>query len=149
MQHAVRSGSEATFPPLARAYRDSGAPRRDEDRRDDRPCERDVRYRLTGLADAGWSHGVTVDVSETGGTFLVDGAWHIVERIEGEDSVPIALELPCIASNDPIRVRGEVVWVQPDGGGSEGVDRIGVRFRDVPLRDAARLRWLICARRDS
>jgi hypothetical protein len=87
---------------------------------------------------------VALDLSDGGASFLVDGAWRLVERIETDDFVVIEIELePGSAPDDPLRLRGEVVWVQPDGGGATGVDRIGVRFRNLPVRDAARLRSLL------
>ena len=117
-----------------------------EERRRERRVviKRPIRYRFPTIPAAStWAHGLCVNLSESGGAFLVDGAWDLVERIENEEWVPIDVELPCFNEGDEtLRVRAEVMWVQPDGGGEAGVDRVGVSFV-IEDEDRTQLREII------
>ena len=73
---------------------------------------------------------VALNLSETGGAFLVDGAWPHAERVDGGDGFRIELELG-MPGGGWLALAGGVVWIRPDGGGGEGIDRIGVHFTDL------------------
>jgi hypothetical protein len=107
--------------------------------------ERPIRFRFPTIpAAATWAQGLVVNLSETGGAFLVDGAWDLVERVENEEWVPIDVEIPLDdEGKEKLRLRAEIVWVQPDGGGEGGVDRIGASFVPATDRDRAALRALL------
>ncbi len=89
-----------------------------------------VRYRFANVGNCGWAHGVVLNLSDTGGAFLVDGAWPHAERVDGADGFRIELELG-VPGGGWLALAGGVVWIRPDGGGGEGIDRIGVRFTDL------------------
>ena len=100
-----------------------------------------MRYRFPTIpAASSWSHGVVVNLSSTGGCLLVDGGWNLGERLETEEWVPLDIELHP-GDGDTLRLRTELMWVQPDGSG--GVDRIGVRFVGGEDEDMARLTALV------
>ncbi len=107
--------------------------------------ERAIRYRFPTIEAAStWEQGLVVNLSETGGAFLVDGAWDLVERIENEEWVPLDVELiGDDGGGTRLRLRAELVWVQPDGGGGSGVDKVGASFGAVSEDDRARLRELL------
>lgn len=107
--------------------------------------ERPIRYRFPTIpAAAMWSQGLVVNLSETGGAFLVDGAWDLVERIESEEWVPIDIEILIDEEGkQKLRLRAEIVWVQPDGGGEGGVDRVGASFAPATDRERRMLRNLL------
>jgi len=100
-----------------------------------------MRYRFPTIPAASrWSHGVVVNLSATGGCLLVDGGWSLAERLEADEWVPLDVELHP-GDGAPLRLRTEVMWVQPDGSG--GVDRIGVRFVAGESDDMDRLAALV------
>lgn len=107
--------------------------------------ERPIRYRFPTIpAAATWSQGLVVNLSETGGAFLVDGAWDLVERIESEEWVPIDIEILIDQEGkQKLRLRAEIVWVQPDGGGEGGVDRVGASFAPATDRERRMLHDLL------
>lgn len=137
--HQVLSTLEDPFSPIEAAARE--LPQTSEERRIAERIElgADARYRFPTIpAAASWSHGVVVNLSETGGCFLVDGGWSLVERLDDDEWVPLDVEFHP-AGDVALRLRGEIMWVQPDGGGEGGVDRVGVRFDAVTPDDRARL----------
>jgi Tfp pilus assembly protein PilZ len=101
-----------------------------------------LRYRFCGAPGAGgtWSQGLVLNLSESGGSFLVDGAWDI---FDAERAMFVDLELRLDRDSPALRVSGRVVWVKPDGG-AEGIDRIGVRFTDMSAGDRERLHTFLC-----
>ena len=98
-----------------------------------------VRYRFPQVAGSGWVQGLVLNLSETGGAFLVDGAWPHAERVDGGDGFRVELEIGDPYGGAALHLAGSVVWVRPDGGGAEGIDRIGVRFTDPTPAEQARL----------
>ncbi|MEO0479834.1 MAG: PilZ domain-containing protein [Planctomycetota bacterium] len=99
-----------------------------------------VRYRYPAVKNSNWVHGLVLNLSETGGAFLVDGAWPHAERVDGGDGFRIEIELDGVPGNGRLHLAGGVVWVDPDGGGAEGIDRIGVKFTDPTDEEIERLR---------
>lgn len=102
-----------------------------------------VRYRYPGVRRSQWSYGIVLNLSETGGAFLVDGAWPYAERVDGADGFRIELEVTGLPDQRPLHLAGGVVWITPDGGGAEGIDRIGVKFTDLEDEELVRLRHVL------
>lgn len=115
-----------------------------KDRRsgDRRSVRLPLRYRFPLEGDNRWNHGVVLNLSETGGCFLVDGAWDHVDHVDGADGFRIEVEVGD-GRGRSVHLAGGVVWIRPDGGGGEGVDRIGVSFTDVSDADHLGLRSLL------
>lgn len=102
-----------------------------------------ARYRFPTIPAAStWTQGLVVNLSDTGGCFLVDGGWSLIERLEVEEWVPLDVELHP-DGDEPLRIRAEIMWVQPDGGGEGGLDRVGARFDAIAPEERDRLRLLI------
>lgn len=101
-----------------------------------------LRYRYARVRGARWNHGIVLNLSDTGGCFLVDDAWQHAARVDGSDGFRIELEIGD-GRGGWVHLAGGVVWVRPDGGGGEGIDRVGVRFTDVADGEGERLRRLL------
>ncbi|MBK8976666.1 MAG: PilZ domain-containing protein [Planctomycetes bacterium] len=118
---------------------------RDRRRGQRRSVRLPLRYRFLSVGATRWSHGIVLNLGESGGAFLVDGAWDYAERVDGADGFRMEVRI-----GDPeggeIQLAGSVVWVRPDGGGAEGIDRVGVRFTDVADDDLIRLRHVLRGR---
>jgi hypothetical protein len=130
---------EDAFSPIAAA-----APELQQTKDERRIAERvdldaHARYRFPTIPAAGaWTQGVVVNLSETGGCFLVDGGWDLLERLESDEWVPLDVELSPPGER-ALRLRAEIIWVQPDHGGDGGLDRLGVRFDAADPDERARL----------
>jgi hypothetical protein len=134
---------EDAFSPVEAAA--AGLPTTREERRIAARVDFDAhaRYRFPSLPAARtWMHGVVINLSETGGCFLVDGGWDLLSRLEGDEWVPLDVELHPPGER-PIRLRAEIAWVQPDQGGDGGLDRVGARFDAVGPEDMARLQGFL------
>ncbi|MDA0934301.1 MAG: PilZ domain-containing protein [Planctomycetota bacterium] len=138
---------EDAFSPVEAAA--AGLPQSREERRIAARVDFDAhaRYRFPSLPAArAWMHGVVVNLSETGGCFLVDGGWDLLSRLEGDEWVPLDVELHP-EGQQPIRLRAEIAWVQPDQGGDGGLDRVGARFDAVNPAERERLQCFLAAER--
>jgi hypothetical protein len=138
---------EDAFSPVNAAA--AGLPQTREERRIAARIDFDAhaRYRFPSLPAArSWMYGVVVNLSETGGCFLVDGGWDLLSRLEGDEWVPLDVELHP-EGEGPIRLRAEIAWVQPDQGGEGGLDRVGARFDAVGAEDLERLQEFLAAER--
>lgn len=102
-----------------------------------------ARYRFPTIPAAdSWTHGVVVNLSATGGCFLVDGGWNLGDRLEDDEWVPLDVELT-VEGDPPLRLRAELMWVQADHGGDGGLDRVGARFDAITPDDRDRLHRLL------